>query len=166
MSKGFTLIEIIAVVAVLSILIALFFAVGDRLPMRAEGARCMANMRSIHVGLAAYIQDRGHWPQEPVDQIGKSEEAREDWWIAELKPYGVEESTWMCPTIKRLVTSKSEKGRPKVHYTPTMFDKNPGTPYRWPTQPWLIEIGNMHGQGSLICFPDGSIRPLNEILGN
>jgi hypothetical protein len=162
---GFTILEIAAVVAILGILAALFFAVSDRLPMRAEAPKCMANMRSIQVGLAAYLQDKGHWPQEPVDQLGNNEDAYEDWWIDELKPYGVAEATWMCPTIKRLVTNKSAQGRPKVHYTPTMFDKHPSTPYRWSTQPWLIEIGNMHGQGALICYPDGSIKPMDEVVG-
>lgn len=162
---GFTVIEIFAVIAIMGILAALFFAASDRLPMRAEATKCMANLRSLQVSLSAYVQDKGHWPQEPIAQTGNSENAYEDWWIAELKPYGASESTWMCPTIKRLVTNKSKDGRPKVHYTPTMFDKNPATPYRWSTQPWLIEIGNMHGQGALICYPDGSIKAMDEVVG-
>jgi len=161
-----TILEIAAVVAIFGILAVLFFVVSDRLPMRAESAKCMANMRSIQVGLAAYLTDRGNWPQEPVDQLGNNEDAYEDWWIAEMKPYGVNEADWMCPTIKRLVTRKSPNGRPKVHYTPTMFDNHPSTPYRWSTQPWLIEIGNMHGQGALICYPDGSIKPMDEVVGS
>jgi len=162
---AFTFVEILAVIVILGVLASLVFLAFDRLPMRAEMPACMANMRSLQVSLAAYTADKGHWPQEPVDQLGNNEDAYEDWWIAELKPYGAEESTWMCPTIKRLVTNKSKNGRPKVHYTPTMFDKNPGTPYRWTTQPWLIEIGNMHGQGALICYPDGSIKPMDEVVG-
>jgi type II secretory pathway pseudopilin PulG len=164
--EGFTFVEILASVCIIGILSASIFYVLGRLPMQAEAPRCMANMRSLQVSLAAYLQDKGHWPQEPVDQLGKNEDAYEDWWIAELKPYGAEEATWMCPTIKRLVTNKSKDGRPKVHYTPTMFDKHPATPYRWSTQPWLIEIGNMHGQGALICYPDGSIKSMDEVVGS
>jgi prepilin-type processing-associated H-X9-DG protein len=37
-------------------------------------------------------------------------------------------------------------------------------PYKYP-QPWLIEIGNMHGHGANICFPDGSIRTMNDVIG-
>lgn len=161
---GFTIFEMSAVVAILGILAALFLAVVDRLPMRAEAGKCMANMRSLQVSLAGYTQDKGHWPQEPADQLGNNEDAYEDWWIAELRPYGAEESTWMCPTIRRLVTNKSKEGRPKVHYMPTMFDKHSASPYRWSTQPWLIEIGNMHGQGALICYPDGSIKTMDEVV--
>lgn len=162
--RGYTILEILAVVVVLSILATLGFVVWERLPMQAEMPRCAANMRSLQVALAAYVQDVGHWPQEPVDELGNNEDAYEDWWIEALRPYGAEESMWMCPTIKRLVTNKSKDGRPKVHYTPTMFDARPATPYRWPTQPWLIEIGNMHGKGALICYPDGSIRSMDEVL--
>ena len=33
------------------------------------------------------------------------------------------------------------------------------------TQPWLIEIGNMHGRGAQACFPDGSIRSMDQLVG-
>ena len=163
--NGFTILEIFAVVVIFSILATLFFAVSNRLPMRAELPKCIAHMKSLQVSLAAHIHDKGYWPQESDAQSGENESAYEDWWINVLRPYGASESTWMCPTIKRLVTNKNKDGRPKVHYTPTMFDKNPGTPYRWSTQPWLIEIGNMHGQGALICYPDGSVKPMDEVVG-
>ena len=164
-SRGITLIEIIAVVAILGILATLVLLVNGGLPSRAEAPRCMANMRSLQVSLASYLQDMGHWPQEPVDQTGGSEAAYEDWWIKELAPFGGTPEVWQCPSIRRLVSSKSKDGRPKIHYTPTMFDEHPGTPYRWSTQPWLIEIGNMHGHGAHVCFPDGSIRSMDDIVG-
>lgn len=164
-TRGITFIEILAALLIISALAVLFLAVNNGLPMQAEGPRCMANMRSIQVALAAYIQDKGHWPQEPVDELGDSETAYEDWWIEEMKPYGIDPEVWMCPSIKRLVTMKSKDGRPKIHYTPTMFDASPSTPYKWSTQPWLIEIGNMHGHGANICFPDGSIRSMDDVVG-
>ena len=159
-----TLIEIMTVIVIISILAILFISVSNALPQRAEGAKCLANMKSLQVCLASYIQDVGHWPQEPP-AILDNENATEDWWLNELAPYGATPETWMCPTIKRLVCNKNKDGRPKVHYTPTMFDANPMTPYKWSTQPWLIEIGNMHGGGANICFPDGSIRSMDEVAG-
>lgn len=53
-----------------------------------------------------------------------------------------------------------------IHYTPTMFDDKPGTARRWPTQPWLIERADAHGNGALICFTDGSIKPFNKVLAD
>ncbi len=164
-SSGITLLELLAAIAVIGILAALFITVSKGIPMSAEAPRCMSNMRSLQSSLAAYLTDVGHWPQEPVNETGNSEEAYEDWWLKELAPYGGTPEVWMCPSIKRLVCSKSKEGRPKIHYTPTMFDAHPSTPYRWSTQPWLIEIGNMHGRGALICFPDGSIRTMEDVAG-
>lgn len=132
-----------------------------------EAARCMQNMRSLHTSLNSYVQQVGHWPQIPeeVDPMDSGEDkAYEDWWIRELESFGVTPPVWQCPTIRRLVSRKDEDGRPRMHYSPTMFDEHPLTPYRWATQPWLIEIGNMHGHGAYLIFPDGSIRTMYDII--
>jgi hypothetical protein len=47
---------------------------------------------------------------------------------------------------------------------PTEFDDNAFTPYSWSTQPWLIEVGDFHGDGNYIMYPDGSITTLNRIF--
>ena len=128
----------------------------------------MSNMRSLQVSLASYVQDRGHWPQVPPEidvSASENDAAYEDWWLEELKDYGGTEKVWQCPTIKRMVMSKNPDGRPKISYTPTPFDELAFTPYRWAKQPWLIEIGNMHGHGAFICFPDGSIKTMGDIIG-
>lgn len=123
----------------------------------------MSNMRSLHVSLSAYIQDHAQWPQEP-EELWESpnEDASEDWWIETLTPYGGDESVWQCPTIARQIRAQSEDGRPRAHYAPTSFDEGTLTPYRWSTQPWLVEIGNIHGRGAHLLFPDGSIRVMSE----
>jgi len=80
-----------------------------------------------------------------------------------MKPYGATEKSWKCPTIMRKLGKYSPDDRPKLHYTPTMFDDKPSTPYKWSTQPWLAEIGNMHGRGALLCFPDGSVKAQDDV---
>lgn len=123
----------------------------------------MNNMRNLLPAFNAYIQDNGHWPQEPVEIWNANDDAaHEDWWIAEMKPYGLEEKNWQCPTIRKQVCSKDPNARPRLHYSPTMFDADALTPYKWSTQPWFVEIGNMHGRGAYICFPDGSIKTIND----
>ena len=47
---------------------------------------------------------------------------------------------------------------------PTAFGPTPGLATRWATHPWLIERADSHGQGPLICFPDGSVKPFNKVL--
>ena len=40
----------------------------------------------------------------------------------------------------------------------------PGTtPHQWPRQPWFAEIGDVHGNGQLIIFTDGSISDVNTV---
>ena len=163
---GFTVVEVLVSTGILGILIGLSILSWPKVLASTENAKCLSHMRSLQVSLATYTQDVGHWPQIPSElDAGSNDDSNyEDWWLNELEPYGGTPEVWMCPTIRRLVTSQSKDGRPKLHYTPTMFDEKPATPYKWSTQPWLVEIGNMHGHGANICFPDGSIRTMDDLL--
>ena len=44
------------------------------------------------------------------------------------------------------------------------FDDKPMTPYQWPRQPWFVESADVHGQGQLIIFTDGSISDMKTVL--
>lgn len=125
----------------------------------------MANMHSLQTSLVAYINDKAHWPQEPQD-LWESEhdEAWEDWWIAELEPYDAPQEVWRCPSIFRVLQKKDPQARPRIHYLPSKFDHLALSPYRWSTQPWLVEIGDLHNGGGHILFPDGSIRKMSDFL--
>jgi prepilin-type N-terminal cleavage/methylation domain-containing protein len=163
--SGLTLIELLAATAIVGLLALAAILSYRPLIAKADSARCMANMRSLQVSLASYIQDKGQWPQPPEGLWEAEDEGPyEDWWIENLTPYGGEPRVWQCPTIARLVAKTSPDGRPRMHYAPTPFDEKPFTPFRWATQPWLIEIGNMHGRGAHIIFPDGSIRVMDDIV--
>jgi len=161
-SGGFTLIEILAAISIVAVLVALGIAAWQPLIARAESASCLSRMRSLHTSLAAYVQDVGHWPQEPETD---SADIDADWWINEMKPYGATEEVWLCPTIKRAQLAIPEKNRWKIHYTPAMFGPLPSDPYKFSMQPWLVEIAGLHGHGQNVCFPDGSIRPLDDLMG-
>ena len=107
--------ELLVGVGIVAVLVGIVFKGVPYLRDRAEGVRCVTNMRSLQVSLAAYVQDKGHWPQEP-EEIWNSDnlEAYEDWWLNELEPYGAPEDVWQCPTVKRLVVAKTKDGRPKT----------------------------------------------------
>ena len=125
---------------------------------RAGEARCMANMRNITLGLHGYLQDnRQVWPQGPSPD---ADEAWENFWLGALRPYGVTESTWQCPTISRMSGAEG----PRVHYIPTMFPATPNIANRWSTHPWLIERENAHGKGALIGFSDGPAKSFDKVL--
>ncbi|GEM_PF-5480148 len=59
---------------------------------------------------------------------------------------------------------KAKNERRRIHYSPGMFGPLPSDPYKFPTQPWLLEAEGMHEHGPNICFPDGSIRPLDDLM--
>ena len=160
---GFTLLEVIAAIAILAVLAVIVLRGYGPIQTKAESVACLTHMRSLHTSLATYIQDKGMWPQEPEDSSSE-QIINEDWWLAELAPYGAPPDVWLCPTIKRLSSLIKDKKIAKVHYVPQAFDELPSSPYKYSTQPWLIELAGMHGRGPNICFPDGSIRAMDDLL--
>lgn len=120
-------------------------------------AKCVSNMRNLHVSLNSYVTDIGYWPQIPESQ-DETEETYEAWWLKELEPFGGTPAVWQCPVLKSKQVTDSTGYVLKMHYVPADFDANPISPRRWPNMPWLLERGNNHGRGALVAFPDGSIR--------
>ena len=118
----------------------------------------MANMKGITTSLHLYLQDHQDiWPQGPSPEAGV---VWENFWLGALQPYGITGKTWQCPAVG----TSSDQDAPRVHYTPTMFPPIPHIASKWTTHPWLIERGAGHGQGALICFPDGSIKSFDKVL--
>jgi hypothetical protein len=137
----------------------------DKLRARAERTTCESNLKSLYGGFSTYMLDYGHWPQLPEHDAaidsGPGEEAYWEFWITTLKPFGIEEKHWMCPTdLRERNRDQKPQDRDKFEgsYTPTEFDAGSETPRKW-RQPWLMERGDFHGDGPLIVFPDGSIEP-------
>ena len=161
---GFSLLEVVAAAAIVTILAAMAVPHFREMLARTGEATCAANMRTITVGLRGYLQDNENtWPQGPSLN---EEAAWETFWLAALKPYGISEKTWQCPTFNSALAASGTpaEDRPKVHYVPTMFSAEPGIADRWSTQPWLIERASEHKHGPHICFPDGSVKSFNKVL--
>ncbi|MEA3208962.1 MAG: hypothetical protein QOE70_2019 [Chthoniobacter sp.] len=159
--RGFTILELVIVLLVIGILAVLLLESFQSFQARAERVRCASNLRSLHIALAAYTQDQGHWPQCPYE-IGNPQ--FDNWWIREMSRYNLARINWECPTYRRMqsagVAEKDDEAM--IHYVPTRFDDGQRTPYKWSTQPWAVEVGDFHGDGNLILFPDGSIKGFNQ----
>jgi hypothetical protein len=54
----------------------------------------------------------------------------------------------------------------RVDYVAMPFDDKPTTPHQWPRQPWFVETVDVHGNGNLIIFTDGSISDLKTLVGS
>ena len=64
--RRFTLIELLAVFAIITILAGLIVAASSFASRRAAEARTLANMKKIELALENYLQDRGYFPQHPT----------------------------------------------------------------------------------------------------
>jgi len=167
-SVGFTLLELLVVLVIIGILVTLALPVISGVRARAQRAQCAANLRSLYVATESYIQQNGSWPQIQISDSDSDEQDYANGWISALQPFGPTQKTWICPTIQELLQnpdlSKSENTR--VDYVASTFDDKPMTPHQWPRQPWFAEVGDVHGNGNLIIFTDGSISDLKTVAGN
>ncbi len=161
---GFTLIELLAVLVILAILGAFLFPALDSAKNRIRRAHCTSNLRSLHRGASAYIEDHGHWPQIPL--VGNDTKILAKTWVTTLDPYGIEHKAWICPTIQELVGSPDYESEENFRsdYFGTPFDAKPRTPFLLTQTPWFSERGDMHGLGNLMVFGDGSVRDFKNVL--
>jgi len=168
--SGFTLTELVIVMAIMGLLATLLFPALSSMRARAEKAVCIGNIRSIYVSLSAYLTDNGHWPQIPEDVLKAQPDQQRDigakFWVDTLKPYGATEKVWTCPTLGRKYEEDPSKFSeyPRIHYVPSEFDEKPMTPRSAAAMPWVIEIGSLHGGGNLLIRADGGVRELDDLL--
>ena len=159
--RAFTIVELLIAIVIIAILGALIFAAVANLRARAQRVQCMANLRALAVGAELYVQQNGSWPQI---HHGASDapETVANAWIAALEPFHVPRKSWICPTIENLLGNPdyTQPDAVRVDYFATPFDDKPTSPHEWPRQPWFIESGDVHGNGNLIIFSDGSISDL------
>lgn len=155
--RGFTVLEMLAVVGILVVLVAISFPILETIRPRVERIVCINNLKNLRVAFGEYAVSG--WPQVPGRmELGSLDEQR--WWLEKTKKdLGLSERAWQCPTIRRLFASAPEKERPLIHYLPTPFPAEPNKANQWPQMPWFIEIGNAHGEGNLIVRQNGTVEP-------
>lgn len=166
--RGFTVLELASVVVIIAILVALTLPILAKMRARAQRVECAANLRNLSVAANGYLQDNGMWPQIPVGDASTPREEFAEAWIDALSPFGATRDVWICPTIQNLLQNPdySTPDTARIDYIATPFDDKPTSPREWPRQPWFVETGDVHGNGNLIIFTDGSISDLKSILSN
>ncbi|MDF1813452.1 MAG: type II secretion system protein [Verrucomicrobiales bacterium] len=158
-SAGFTLLEIIVAVSIVTILVTISIPLFSHAKARAHKAACISHLRAFHGAFSSAIQDQGHWPQPPLDEGEWDENKYFRWWIAEMEKYGVGENMWRCPGDKAAIEFEQKVSREKFFtgsYVPSNFDDSSTAPFRY-NQPWVLERGTNHGRGSHVLMPDGSV---------
>ena len=86
--------------------------------------------------------------------------------VVALAPFGPARGSWICPTIEDSLghADYQQPQHARLDYIPINFDANELTPHKWPRQPWFIEAGNVHGNGNLLIFTDGSTSEVNDLI--
>ena len=152
------------VILVISILAVMAMPLYSQFLTRAQKAKCIANLRSLHVATNLYVQDNHHWPQLATAKSGDTAAAQ--LWIDTMKPYGLIQINWICPSIQQALHSPdlSDPTNTRIDYNATPFNIKPNAPFQQTRQPWYIEAADIHGNGQEIIFPDGHIEEAGDII--
>ena len=173
-SRGFTLLELMLVIAIIAVLTLLSWLGYGRYVKRGESAACVTKMVNFGAALHTYVTDKQTWPQEDVlngaGGRAPDEDVLWDWWYEQMKEYGVNHDDWYCPTDLRLreqeekadeADGKSDSGGKLKNpsYIPAKFDFGFYKPFDAPNQPWLVErIGHDDGMNKLM--PNGTVHEM------
>jgi prepilin-type N-terminal cleavage/methylation domain-containing protein len=160
--RAFSLLEVMTAIMVIAILAMMSIEAFSSLGAKAERANCQQNLKSLYVAASAHTTDHSRWPQIGMTDPQDPEFALA--WIEALRPYGIAAVNWVCPTTQHALGNIDYKRYPRVDYFGTPFDDSPRSPFLYPTHPWFLERGDVHGDGNMAVFGNGQIRSLNEVL--
>ncbi len=164
---GFTLLEISVAIAVVLILVTLTLPIISSMRARAQLSQCTLNLRSLYIAADLFVQQNGSWPRVAQD-ANSSTEIYANAWVKMLEPFSAPRKTWICPTVQELM-GNPDYATPdvaRIDYFPMPFDDKPTTPHEWPRQPWFLESADVHGNGPLIIFTDGSVSDLRTVTAS
>lgn len=80
---GFTLVEILVVVAIIGVLFAMITAVARSSMTKAKDVQCLSRMRNVASGILQYSQEQGEFPRSLHTAAG----ARQPTWATAILPY-------------------------------------------------------------------------------
>ena len=110
--QAFTLIELVVVIAVISILAALLLPALNRAKAAADSAGCKSNLRQIMLGMSMYVQDYKAYPETVLGAVPSANSALEPFTApAPEENYGGPNGTtylgtrscvWACPGYNRI----------------------------------------------------------------
>lgn len=161
MRRGFTLIEVLVVVAILMIMAAMLLPNAETIMNRADRVICTGKLRNLWTVFSTRLNDGQGWPQLPPN-VRMGTTAEQQWWITSTSnSMGLTLKDWRCPSFSRSLrrsTTTSEEPY-LISYLPSLFDDKPATPRRWGRMPWFTEVAGSHGGITLSVRADGSVCP-------
>jgi prepilin-type N-terminal cleavage/methylation domain-containing protein/prepilin-type processing-associated H-X9-DG protein len=103
--SGFTLIEILVVVAIIGILAAILFPVFARARENSRRAACMSNLKQVALAFQQYLQENdNHYPPPPTLSGGVPVGGSSFGWAWTLKEHVKNEQVFQCPSVPTKVS--------------------------------------------------------------
>lgn len=93
--RGFTLVEVLVVIAVVAILSSILMPVFGRARAAARGTACVSNLRQIGQAFSMYTQDWDSYLPGAAPYVSVATPSRA--WMVALQPYMVDRRVWVCP---------------------------------------------------------------------
>lgn len=100
-TQGFSLMEMLVVISIITMLIALILPSLGRARFNARESQCASNWRQWSIASQAYANDNGGWlPRHDISLgIGLNVWGVGDGLLPAMRNYGVQPSMWYCPLI-------------------------------------------------------------------
>jgi prepilin-type N-terminal cleavage/methylation domain-containing protein/prepilin-type processing-associated H-X9-DG protein len=108
--SGFTLLEMLVVVAVIAVVAALLLPSLAGAKGRSQSAVCVNNLRQLGTGLQTFLSDRHHYPVNQLNKKPASGPDSEQFWTGQLlrDAFGIstpptnfnQNGVWRCPTAR------------------------------------------------------------------
>ena len=133
--RGFTLLELLIVIAIIMVLAAILYPALGAVRERARQTVCLSNLRQIGTSLHMYAQDYdGIWPTSQfVTLLPEPPGFATIYWNEVLRPYVRNRQVFYCPNDENKFERDSSYGWSYPHM-----------PYRWPfTEGETIESGSV-----------------------
>ncbi len=147
LSLGFTIIELVVVMAIILILAAILLPVFERALKAAERTTCLMNVR--HLGLAAQLYADDYDGLLPPAVIDSPNSSQQNCWDILLMPYLRCREVFLCPAdekpTERLLQTNSVSRSYGANLDVTMVGGYPGA---------SLQLGQIQRSGSIILYFD------------
>ena len=122
--RGFTLVELLVVVAIIALLAAILFPAFAAVREKARATSCLSNLKQMGLAITQYEQDYDqHFPLLLEEKSGTSQASPNIGWAANIQSYVKNLQIYQCPSV----TTASSTDQYTTGYTDYDYNSELGT---------------------------------------